>query len=67
MVNPTPEVNFNGPCLFCGKLIDESKIDPCRVTVETKSGKWQLWFCHAQCFKSKIVENQYMNLSPAYF
>ncbi len=67
MVKPAPEVEFNGPCPFCGKLIDESEIDPCRVTVETKSGKWQVWYCHAECFKSRIVGNDYMDLSPAHF
>jgi hypothetical protein len=62
-----PKVTFNGPCPFCGELIDDTEIDPCRITVETRARKWQVWFCHAACFKSRIVENRYMDLSPAHF
>src|SRR5690349_11252681 len=61
------EVTFDGPCPFCGEMIVHSEVDPCRITVETVKGKWQVWFCHAACFKSKIVPNQYLDLSPAYF
>jgi len=67
MVKPEPKVTFNGPCPFCGEFIADSEVDPCRVTVETKSGKWQVWACHAACFKAKIVENPHIDLSPAHF
>ena len=55
-----------GPCCFCGKAIEESKVDPCRVTVSTKDDKWQVWFCHSDCFKTRIAEHP-MDLSPAHF
>jgi hypothetical protein len=67
MVMPEPQVTFNGPCPFCGEFIVDSEVDPCRVTVQTKSGKWQVWSCHAACFKARIVENPHMDLSPAHF
>jgi hypothetical protein len=51
-----------GPCCLCGREIEETDTDPCRITVETFKGKWQAWSCHgtcfSDCFKSpKIVEN----------
>jgi hypothetical protein len=61
------KVNFGGPCCFCGEMIEETKIDPCRITVEIKNGLWQVWFCHAQCFKERIAKNDYIDLSPAHF
>jgi hypothetical protein len=61
------EVRFNGPCVFCGQMIEDSRVDPCRVTVETQEGLAQVWFCHAQCFKQRVAENQYVDLSPAHF
>lgn len=59
------DVHF-GPCCFCGENILPTNIDPCRITVETTSGKWQVWFCHGKCFKEKIVDHP-MDLSPAHF
>lgn len=50
-----PKVNF-GPCCFCGDWIEEAAPDPCRVTVETSEGKWQVWFTHAKCFRERIAE-----------
>jgi hypothetical protein len=44
-----------GPCCFCGKPIKESKPDPCRVTVETSEGEWQVWHCHAKCFRERLA------------
>jgi len=41
-------------------MIEDTEVDPCRLIVETRTGKPQAWFCHAQYFKSKIVENPYM-------
>ena len=61
------DVPFNGPCVFCGRYIDDSAVDPCRVTVETSAGRWQIWFCHAACFKSRVAENPHVDLSPAHF
>jgi hypothetical protein len=61
-----PEVRW-GPCCFCGKEIDENQIDPCRVTVETTGGKWQLWFCHGGCFEARISSETEIDLSPAHF
>ena len=36
-----------GPCCFCAKDIPPSDVDPCRVSVETAAGKWQVWFRHS--------------------
>ena len=54
-----------GPCCFCGDAIEESEKDPCRLTVETRTGKWQVWFCHATCFRQQLVTDP--NLEPAHF
>jgi hypothetical protein len=67
MADPARKAKFNGPCPFCGNFVEESDVDPCRVTVETQSGKPQVWFCHAACFKAKIVDNPFIDLSPAHF
>ena len=58
-----------GPCCFCAAQINEDEIDPCRVTVETSQGKWQAWYCHARCFKSRLVTSpELMGLfDPAHF
>lgn len=45
-----------GPCCFCAKAIASSTTDPCRVAVETVTGKWQVWFCHAACFKERLTD-----------
>ena len=50
-----PEIRF-GPCCFCGKDIEAKDPDPCRVTVATGAGKWQVWSCHAACFRSRLAE-----------
>ena len=50
------EINW-GPCCFCGLQIAATNTDPCRVTVETASKKWQLWFCHAACFKQRLTDS----------
>jgi hypothetical protein len=44
-----------GPCCLCGKDIEVRETDPCRVTVETSTGKWQVWVCHGACFRSRLV------------
>jgi hypothetical protein len=56
-----------GPCCFCGMQIADSDVDPCRITVETSQKKWQLWFCHAACFKSRVIQDSKIDLSPAHF
>ena len=43
-----------GPCCFCASAIAATEVDPCSVTVETKGGKWQVWHCHASCFKERL-------------
>jgi hypothetical protein len=50
-----PEIKF-GPCCFCGKMIESSTVDPCRVTVETATGRWQVWFSHAVCSRNQLVD-----------
>ena len=60
------EVNW-GPCCFCGNDIQKNDIDPCRLTVETSSGEWQVWFCHAACFKGNLTTKIELDLSPAHF
>ena len=56
-----------GPCCFCGSDIGATETDPCSVTVETVAGKWQVWYCHAECFKTRIAADTYMDLSAAHF
>ena len=45
-----------GPCCFCGNEIKEEGNDPCQVTVETDSGKRQVWFCHGDFFKALLTD-----------
>ena len=63
--NPV-KVQF-GHCCFCGENIVITEIDPCRITVETVKEKWQVWFCHAKCFKERLFSNPEIDLSPAHF
>jgi hypothetical protein len=56
-----------GPCCFCGRDIQQTDTDPCRVTVETVKGKWQVWVCHGSCFRSRITTATEIDLSPAHF
>jgi hypothetical protein len=44
-----------GPCCLCGRDIEPRDPDPCRITVETAGGQWQVWFCHAECFKERLT------------
>jgi len=55
-----------GPCCFCGDEIAETEIDPCSITVETSKHEWQIWFCHGECFKSRLVKESYMDMTPAH-
>lgn len=63
-VNAEKEVHF-GPCCFCGEELVETELDPCRVTVETANGKWQVWFCHSACFRDRLVPEPHFE--PAHF
>jgi len=45
-----------GPCCFCGRDIEKTATDPCRVTVETAGGMWQVWMCHGTCFRQKLAD-----------
>ncbi len=56
-----------GPCCFCGNQIEKTDIDPCSVTVETLNENWQVWYCHAECFKNQITTEIEIDLSPAHF
>jgi hypothetical protein len=58
-----------GPCCFCGGDIEERKPDPCRLTVETAEGKWQVWYCHGACFRARLAATpDYPGfLDPAHF
>jgi len=62
----SPDTQF-GPCCFCGENIVSSDADPCRITVETIKGAWQVWFCHGKCFKDRLVDHPQIDLSPAHF
>src|SRR5215470_10626740 len=58
-----------GPCCFCGTDIWPTDIDPCRLTVETRSQKWQVWFCHSSCFKRMLADPPELKgmFTPAHF
>jgi hypothetical protein len=68
MSHPADEVKIGlGPCCFCGDLIDKSDTDPCSVTVETVAQKWQVWYCHAACFRVRLSDRPELDLGPAFF
>ena len=54
-----------GPCRFCGQQIADSEYNPCRVTVETRTQKWQVLFCDAECFRERLAPIPI--LEPAHF
>ena len=54
-----------GPCCFCGKDVETTEKEPCRLTVETREGHWQAWVCHAQCFRQRLFEDSL--LEPIHF
>jgi hypothetical protein len=49
-------VTFGGQCCFCGNVINAEGPDPLEVNVTTATGKWQVWWCHAACFKAQITD-----------
>jgi hypothetical protein len=61
-----PEISF-GPCCFCNQQIAESDIDLCAVRVETAGGKWQVWYCHADCFRERLVRRDDGFFDPVHF
>lgn len=67
-MNSEPLVQM-GPCCFCAEPIQPADVDPCRVTVETRTGKWQVWFCHGDCFRSRLASlpNYPDFFDPAHF
>jgi hypothetical protein len=68
IANPQREFRIGwGPCCFCGLPIATTMIDPCRLTVETEAGKWQLWFCHGACFKNRLMLSPTGFFDPAHF
>ena len=52
-----------GPCCFCGKDIALTNTDPCRITVETSSEKWQVWFCMLTVLRLRF-SNMYKMIYP---
>ena len=49
-----------GPCCFCGVSIEETGADPCRIIVEPATGGFQVWRCHAACFKGRISPGRHL-------
>lgn len=60
------EVTF-GPCCFCNQQISASDVDPCAVTVTTAAEKWQVWYCHAACFRDRLSKRPDGFFDPAHF
>ena len=56
-----------GPCCFCGRDVPGTVVDPCSVKVETATKNWQVWFCHASCFKERLANRPDGLFSPAHF
>lgn len=56
-----------GPCCFCNQEIERSDVDPCCVTVETVDGSWQVWRCHARCFRERVFSRDDGLFDPANF
>jgi hypothetical protein len=63
------DVTFGGQCCLCGNEIEAVGTDPCEVTVTTPDGKWQVWWCHGECFKGAIKDppNAPGFFAPAHF
>jgi hypothetical protein len=56
-------------CCFCGKSVDRTATDPCRVTVETAEGKEQIWYSHGACYRERLANlpDAPDLFEPAYF
>jgi len=55
MTSTEPTTTF-GPCCFCAQQIAQTATDPCSITVATRTDKWQVWFCHGECFKARLTD-----------
>ena len=68
VAEPATKVGW-GPCCFCGENIAPSDTDPCRVQVTVANGKWQVWSCHAKCFRDRLTQRPDLRslLDPAHF
>jgi hypothetical protein len=64
--HPGPSLVF-GPCCFCNQPIADSDADPCAVTVSTSSGLWQVWRCHAECFRERLFHREDGLFDPTHF
>jgi hypothetical protein len=43
-------------CCFCGQTVEQEYPDPCTLVVSTvKEGEWQQFYCHAACFRERLV------------
>lgn len=49
-------VVFGGQCFLCGGAIEAGGNDPLQVTATTPNDKWEVWWAHAACFKSRITD-----------
>jgi hypothetical protein len=53
---PADPPPFGVICCFCAESIEPADTDPCRITVETATGKWQVWYCHGICFRNGLTD-----------
>lgn len=51
-------------CCFCGQPVEKTETDPCRLTVEPATGKWQVWFSRGACFKERLAK---LDDAPGFF
>ena len=66
VVDENVQVEF-GPCCFCNREITGSDVDPCSVTVSTFGDRWQVWRCHAACFRERLAVREDGFFDPAHF
>ena len=59
--------NYSGTGGFCNQEIERSDVDPCCVTVETVDGRWQVWRCHARCFRERVFSRDDGLFDPEHF
>jgi len=51
-----PRIAFRDTLKRCqDRNLISGQDDPCRVTVETANGKWQVWRCDAVCFHERLT------------
>jgi hypothetical protein len=44
----------NGVCCFCAKVVDESGLDPCTLSIATNAEGSQSWPYHAACYLERL-------------